>query len=48
MYFYLKGKEHPIHFVSAFDKLQEQQRKLFGIEEIDNLFLFSDKKNNAL
>src|ERR687885_272563 len=38
-------KEHSIHFVNAFDKLQEQRRKLFNIPEIDNLLNFSDKKN---
>ena len=38
-------KEHSIHFVNAFDKLQEQRRKLFEIEAIDNLLNFSDKKN---
>ena len=44
-YSYLNPKEYPIHFVTAFDKLKEQRRKLFGIEEIDNQLNFSDKKN---
>jgi hypothetical protein len=39
------AKELSIQFVSAFDKLQEQRRKLFGIPEIDNQLNFSDKKN---
>src|SRR5919112_1609832 len=46
MYSYTKEtKEYPFHFVNAFDKLQEQRRKLFGIQEIDNLLNFSDRKN---
>ena len=45
MYSYLNSKEHKVRFVNAFDKLQEQKRKLFGIPEIDNLLHFSDKKN---
>ena len=42
---YIISKEHPIQFVSAFDKLKEQRRKLLGIQEIDNLLNFSDRKN---
>jgi hypothetical protein len=46
MYSYTKEtKEYPFHFVNAFDILQEQRRKLFSIQEIDNLLNFSDKKN---
>jgi hypothetical protein len=42
---YSTTKEHPIRFVKAFDKLQEQRRKLFGMPEIDNILNFSDNKN---
>jgi hypothetical protein len=45
MYSYINPKEHKIHFEIAFDKLQEQKRKLFDIQDIDNLLNFSDKKN---
>lgn len=47
MYPYTKesSKENLTYFVSAFDELQEQKRKLFGIPEIDNFLSFSDKKN---
>src|SRR3954466_10761231 len=42
---YLTTKEFSVQFINAFDKLQEQRRKLFNIPEIDNLFNYSDKKN---
>jgi hypothetical protein len=42
---YTSFKEHAIQFVSAFDKLQEQRRKLFDIQDIDNQFNFLDRKN---
>jgi hypothetical protein len=45
MYTYVNSNEHKIHFQNAFDGLQEQRRKLFGIQDIDNLLSFSDRKN---
>jgi len=42
---YLTTKEFSVQFINAFDKLQEQRRKLFNIPEIDNLLNYSDKKN---
>jgi hypothetical protein len=42
---YTSFKEHTIQFVSAFDKLQEQRRKLFDIQDIDNQLNFLDRKN---
>lgn len=39
------SKEFSVQFVNAFDKLQEQRRKLFNMPEIDNLLNYSDKKN---
>ena len=42
---YSTTKEFSVQFVNAFDKLQEQRRKLFKIPEIDNLLNYSDKKN---
>ena len=45
MYIYANPKKSKIQFVNAFDKLQEQRRKLFGIPEIDYLLDFSDRKN---
>ncbi len=46
MYSYVKeSKEHSIHFVNAFDELNEQSRKLFNISDIDNFLFFQIKKN---
>ena len=45
MYTYANSKKYPIQFVNAFDKLKEQRRKLCGIQEIDKLLNFSDRKN---
>ena len=45
MYSNVNSNEHQIHFQNAFDKLQEQKRKLFGIQDIDNLLNFSGRKN---
>ena len=42
---YSTSKEFSVQFVNAFDKLQEQRRKLFNMPEIDNLLNYSDKKN---
>jgi len=42
---YSTTKEFSVQFANAFDKLQEQRRKLFNIPEIDNLLNYSDKKN---
>ncbi|MGN6708305.1 MAG: hypothetical protein ACTHKF_03040 [Candidatus Nitrosocosmicus sp.] len=45
MYHYVNSNEHKIQFENAFDKLQEQKRKFFGIPEVDSLLNFSDRKN---
>ncbi len=46
MYSYSKElKGYQIQFVIAFDKLNEQRRKLFNILKNDSLISFSDKKN---
>ena len=45
MFSYVNSNEHKIHFQNAFDKLQEQKRKVFGIQDIDNLLNFSSRKN---
>ena len=42
---YSTSKEFSVQFVNAFDKLQEQRRKLFNMPEIDNLLNYLDKKN---
>jgi hypothetical protein len=45
MYSYVNSKEHKIQFENAFDRLQEQKRKLFGIAEIDDRLNFTYRKN---
>ena len=40
-----KSKEYPIHFVNAFDELNDRNRNLFNISRIDKFLDFRDKKN---
>ncbi|MER5174294.1 MAG: hypothetical protein ABJB76_09850 [Candidatus Nitrosocosmicus sp.] len=40
-----ESKNYPIHFVNAFDELNDNYRNLFNLSHIDKFLSFADKKN---